>query len=135
MGSSNEQKVRIQYLNTDLLLESESDLHGLARHFEAADCYALYLSEDGHHAGFESGHAPLDSTPAQTISMLMDVIERLEGQHLAAWNACTSRELDVGYACGCEPYSANDLITSQLLRRMADAEISLVITLYGLRRD
>lgn len=135
MGSDNGHKVRIQYLNTDLLLESENDLTGLAHHLETADCYALYLSDDGRRAGFESSHAPLDSTPAQTIAALMTIIERLDGDHLAAWNACTARELDVGYSCGNEPYSANDLIPSDLLRRMADAGLSLVITLYGVPRS
>lgn len=135
MGNGSDQKVRIQYLNTDLLLESVDDLSELVGHFEAVDCHALYHSDDGWRAGFGFNHLPPGSTPAQTISALMDVIERLGEKHRAVWDACTSRKLDVGYACGSDPYSTNDIISSELLRRMADSGISLAITLYGLRLE
>lgn len=135
MSSGGLPEVVTEYLNTDLLLESEADLSALISYFNTANCFDLYVSEDRRGAGFESTIAVDDATPAQTISALLDAIERLDGDLLENWRACTVRELDIGYNCGTQPYAMNHKLPADLLKRVADAGLTLVITHYGLRPD
>ena len=135
MGGETRPSVCIQYLNTDLLLQSDNDLSNLVAFFNGADCFDLYVSDDRKDAGFESNLTASGDAPAETITALLDAIDRLDGALLDAWRACTVREFDVGYNCGTEPYSKHDKLPPELLKRIGDSGITLVITLYGLRED
>lgn len=131
--SSRPSLVGTKYLNTDLLLQSQNDLSDLVAFFNSADCFDLYVSEDGKSAGFESNLTAHPPSPAETIATLLDAIDRLDGALLAAWKACDVREFDVGYDCGTDPYSRHDKLPPALLKRVTDAGITLVITLYAVR--
>lgn len=133
MANGRPGSVRIEYINTDLLLQSENDLSDLVSYFNGADCFDLYVSEDRKSAGFESNLTAENPAPAQTIAALLDAVDRLDGALLAAWRACEVREFDIGFNCGQDPYSTHDRLPPDLLKRVADAGITLVITLYAVR--
>lgn len=135
MSSGGLPEVRTEYINTDLLLESEADVSALVAYFNTANCFDLYVSEDRRSAGFESNITADEATPAQTISALLDAIQLLEGDLLERWRACTVRELDIGFNCGTQPYAMNHKLPADLLKRVAEAGLTLVITHYGLRPD
>jgi hypothetical protein len=43
---------------------------------------------------------------------------------------CSRREFNIGYDCGREPWAFNQVLSAQLLSRIAAARASLRVTLY-----
>lgn len=61
---------------------------------------------------------------------LLSAIESLDGPTHELWSACTSREFNIGYDCGDEPWAFSHELTPETLARMAALGIALRITLY-----
>jgi hypothetical protein len=122
----------IQYLNTDLDLVCDVDPANLASEFEARDLVAhVTPGEDG--LFYVLCEDCNDTEPEPDIVRLLDVIEALSGPARELWARCSKREFNVGYDCGDEPWSFNQGISNQVLRRMADCGASFCITLYPQR--
>jgi hypothetical protein len=121
----------IEYLNTDLDLSDAVDLGPLASAFEAHGMCTLHINRgnDGlRRATFET--ARQHEEPEATISEMLAVVEGLQAPLLKDWRACMLREYNIGYDCGAEPWGFNHGLSTQLLRRLADAGATLRITLY-----
>jgi hypothetical protein len=121
----------IRYLNTDLELESPDELTGLAAVLQSRGLFALHVERGEYglwRAAFET--AQQHTTAQPNIEALLTVIESLDGAGRSAWTACTTRELDIGYDCGVEPWAFQDAIASELLARIARVGASLRITIY-----
>ena len=124
----------IQYLNTDLdlvcsvdpsMLASEFEVRGLAVHVTAGDDGLFYvMCEDDN-----------DTEPEPNIRRLLDAIDGLSVDARRIWNQCSKREFNVGYDCGDEPWSFNQGLSNDVLRRMADCGASFRMTLYPYRPE
>ncbi|MEM7477793.1 MAG: hypothetical protein AAF483_22630 [Planctomycetota bacterium] len=125
---------RIQYLNTDLDLICNVDPTLLVAEFEARDlCAHIHTDDDG--LFYVRCDGDNDTEPEPNILRLLDTIDALSDASRDLWNQCTKREFNVGYDCGDEPWSFNQGLSNEVLRRMADCGSTFRITLYPHRPD
>jgi hypothetical protein len=120
-----------RYLNTDLDVISERDPASLVDALDKR--FVSLIGEvrkelDGYHAIFET-HVS-DDEPETTVLALLEAVEGLDGEARETWQACSARELHLGYDCGDEPKSYSQAISSATLTRAVAAGMSLRITLY-----
>jgi hypothetical protein len=80
------------------------------------------------HATFETEESY--DEPEQNIAAMLGVIESLPKAQYATWSNCTRRDFNIGYDCGDEPWEFNQVLSSELLGRLAKAGGSLRVTLY-----
>ena len=123
------EKSVIQYLNTDLdlvcdtdpaLLASELESRGLWVHVTPGDDGQWYLlCEDSN-----------DTEPESNINKFLDAVDSLSEEGRAIWERCSKREFNVGYDCGDEPWSFNQGLSNETLRRMAACGSTFRLTLY-----
>ena len=73
--------------------------------------------------------------PESTISAMLDAIESLPAAARTGWEACHTREFNIGYDCGDEPWAFNNQITFKTLKRIAKAGASIRVTIYPPDRD
>lgn len=121
----------IRYLNTDLDVVSLDDLTELGNAFEVGGVFPLHVTrgEDGlWYATFEADEQHTEPDP--NISQMLTIIESLAEPLRILWTSCTRREFNIGYDCGAEPWAFNQGLSTELLRRLANAGASIRITLY-----
>ncbi|HEX8911890.1 MAG TPA: hypothetical protein VF796_05990 [Humisphaera sp.] len=125
----------IHYLNTDLDLAAgpDVDLAPLVSALELRDVRPmpppdLRRFEGGWYVNFYG--TGFCREPETTITAMLNAIEALSPADQALWDACTLRELNIGYDCGDRPWAFNQGISNDTLRRIAAAGLSLRITLY-----
>jgi hypothetical protein len=121
----------IRYRNTDLVLACADDLTPLAAVFKAIGVCPRYVGhyEDGQwYASFAMDETFQEAE--QNIAVMLAVVELLSDQAMDIWRSCTQREFNIGYDYGSEPPSFCHYLSNDLLRRMAEAGVSLGITLY-----
>lgn len=102
------------------MLASELEMRGLCAHLTRGDDGCFYLMCEDFN----------DTEPEPNIKRLLDGIDSLSDDSQKLWSRCAKREFNVGYRCGDEPWSFNQGISNDLLRRMADCGASFRITLY-----
>jgi hypothetical protein len=123
---------KICYLNADLDLTSSNELTELAAEFGRAGLSLLLqvtLGEDGFwHATFETDEQY--DQPETNVAAMITVIESLPEPLPTVWRSCTRREFNIGYDCRAEPWAFSQVLSSELLRRIAAAGASLRVTLY-----
>lgn len=124
----------IQYLNTDLDLVCDVDPATLAAEIESHGLVAVVTSgEDGlFYVMCEDNN---DTKPEPNIKRLLNAVDALSDDARKLWARCSKREFNVGYDCGDEPWSFNQGLSNDVLRRMADCGASFRITLYPHRPD
>lgn len=130
------EKPIIRYLNTDLDVVAPRSLEPLISHFERSHIFPLLPTkgDDGRwYITFET--EPDYEEPDPNIAFMLNAIETAGGEARACWEACTKREFDVGYDCGDEPWSFNQGISNETLRRMAACGATFRLTLYPHRPD
>jgi hypothetical protein len=129
---SNRPKVTIRYINTDLDLTSARDLRPLANALEANGVRPLYpikQSADGLWYSVLEIEDYLEE-PEPTICIMLEAIEKLDGEARSVWDECTRRDFNIGYDCGDEPWAFNNGISNAVVLRIAESGASLRITLY-----
>jgi hypothetical protein len=123
-----DQKPVIHYLNTDLVLICEGDAGDLLADLRARELYVLVDSGGGRTylncSGFNH------EEPEPDVVRFLDAIDALSGKAREQWGRCSQREFNIGYDCGDEPWSFNQGLSNQVLRRVADCGGTLRITLY-----
>ena len=120
----------ITYSNTDLDLVASFDLAPLSSALESrgVDSLGIFQHVEGTWvSSFETG---LFDQPEDHIAALLDAIESLDSESRRLWDACSSREFNIGYECGTEPWAFNQGVSVSSLQRMTVLGISLRITLY-----
>lgn len=120
---------QIEYLNTDLDLVCDVDPAILVSKLEAADL-AVHVSSGEDGLFYVLCEDSNETEPEPNLVRLLDAIEALSGPARDLWNRCSKREFNVGYDCGDEPWSFNQGISNEVLRRMANSGSSFRITLY-----
>lgn len=121
----------ISYLNTDLDLISQVDLKDLASQLESLGVSPIHveLKDDGRWlAIFETEHQHTE--PEANVAEILTAVESLPDLLRTVWVQCDLRDINIGYACGEEPWAFNQGLSPQILGRMAAVHASLRITLY-----
>jgi hypothetical protein len=121
----------IRYLNTDLDIVSAQDLTPFAAALEAKGLLLLHLGrgDDGcNQAIFEADAS--HNSPEETMRAMLDIVEALPPSERAVWDAAALRLLNIGYDCGSEPAVFHNVLSNDLLHRIARIGAALQITLY-----
>lgn len=126
----------IHYLNTDLELESDTDHMVLVRELLERAFFDLYAGEieDGWRATLEIG--AYTRKPERAIRKMLDVISSISDESRSVWEACRTREFDIGYECGEAPKGWSCFrqpLSPDLLARIAAVGAGLRITIYPYR--
>jgi len=119
----------IQYLNTDLEIESKSDLSRIVEEF-GEDVLVLHHGEirGYQHASFSIAGGSTDAD--STINSLCTLIEQLPADVREIWDGCCSRIFDIGYESGTSPQNFRSEIRAATIQRVAKIGASVVITIY-----
>jgi hypothetical protein len=123
-----------RYLTTDLDLVAPVPLTPLISHFKSRGIspQGLTLGDDG------KWYVTLNiretfAEPCPNIAAMLSAVESATGDARSCWEACTTREFNVGYDCGEEPWAFNQGLSNETLRRMAQCGATLRLTLYPFR--
>ena len=120
-------KPKFQYLNTDLV--SHCSLDDLCAEITARNlCGHVTHGEDGiWYAIFEDFNA---DEPEPNIKNLLDALDQLSPATAQILRQCTKIEFNIGYDCGEEPWSFNQGLSNETLRRVVEYGASLRVSLY-----
>ena len=118
------------YLNTDLDLESVSDLTALTATLSVAGVDALRSAREDNGVWYATFEVLNADEPEPNIAEMLTVIETLPPELKNIWDECRSRVFNIGYECGLEPWAFNQTLSQSLLARIASVGASLKITLY-----
>jgi hypothetical protein len=121
--------MEIQYLNTDLEIESKSDLSKIVGHFGDD----VLVHHHGEIRGYQHASVSIagGSTDANaTIDYFCDLIESLPTEARQIWDGCCSRVFDVGYESGTSPQNFRSEIRASTIARVGNLGASIAITIY-----
>lgn len=123
----------IRYLNTDLVIESKSDLSRIVQEF-GDDVIVLYHGEmrGYQHASFEIESGGTSAGADEIINFFCALVEQLPSEVREIWDGCCSRILDVGYESGMSPPNFRSEIRAPTIQRVAAIGASIVTTIYPL---
>lgn len=121
--------MEIQYLNTDLEIESKSDLSKIVEHF-GDDVLVHHHGEirGYQHASFSIAGGSTDADA--TINLFCELVESLPTEVREIWDGCSARVFDLGYECGASPQSFQSQIRASTIQRVANISASVAITMY-----
>ncbi|MEM7182460.1 MAG: hypothetical protein AAF518_16215 [Spirochaetota bacterium] len=127
---------KITYLNTDLDVKSSNDLTSFLAELENKEVSAIHSEKDKDGIWFCILETWQDFTePEECIISLLDTIDSSSPKHKAIWENCLSREFNIGYECGKAPWGFQNALSPNTLKRLADANSSLKITIYPEDRE
>ena len=121
---------RVQYLNTDLVLQSGSDLAPIVKAF-GDDVVVLHSgagSNGIYRAAFEIAGSHAGAT--EDINYFIALVEALPPDIRNLWDSCYSRVFDVGYRSGADTPSFTTELRSATIKAMAAINASVAITIY-----
>lgn len=119
----------ICYLNTDLMIESKSDLSKIVEEF-GGDVTVLHYGEM---RGYQRASFEIAGTTEgadETINSFCVLVEDLPEEVRQTWDRCCSRIIDVGYESGVSPQNFRSEIRAPTIQRVAAIGASIVITIY-----
>jgi len=123
------------YLNTDLHLKARFNLGPLAEALESAGLFVLNTPRPRGGtwtASFET--SLVRPTPERAAVSFLKVIGDLEGDARLAWEACTSREFDLGFEwTGASRSMQSTIASKDILAKIAAFGISMRVTIYSPR--
>ena len=121
--------MEVRYLNTDLVIESKTDLSVIVHEF-GEDVIVLYHGEmrGYQHASFESSEAGAGAD--EIINFFCMLVENLPEGAREVWDGCCSRVLDVGFESGESPSNFRSEIRASTIQRVAAIGASIVVTIY-----
>ena len=121
--------MEVQYLNTDLEIESKSDLSRIVKEF-GEDVLVLHHGEirGYQHASFGIAGGSTDADA--TINSFCDLVEFLPKEIRETWDGCCSRIFDVGFESGSSPDRSYSEIKASTIQRVANIGASIAITIY-----
>lgn len=121
--------MEVQYLNTDLEIESKSNLSKIVEEF-GEDVLVLHHGEmrGYQHASFEISGSGTDADA--TINSFCTLVEQLPKEVREMWDGCCSRVFDIGYESGASPQNFRSDIRASTIQRVANIGASVAITIY-----
>ena len=121
--------MNIQYLNTDLEIESKSDLSKIVEEFGEDVLLHHHGEIRGYqHASFSLAGGSVDADA--TINSLCDLVLGLPKDVREIWDDSCSRVFDIGYESGKSPHTFRSEIRAGTIERVAKIGGSVVITIY-----
>lgn len=121
--------MEIRYLNTDLDIESKSDLSRIVEEF-AEDVITLHHEERRgyQHASFEISEMCTDAD--KVINSFCRLVDELPKEVREIWDGCVSRVFDIGYESGSSPQNLRSEIRASTIQRVAEIGASVVVSIY-----
>ena len=121
--------MEIQYLNTDLDIESKSDLSRIVEEF-GEDVITLHHGEmrGYQQARFETSYDNIDADGV--MNSFCRLVEQMTKEVREIWDGCVSRAFDIGYESGSSPQNFRSEIRASTIQRVAEIGASVVITIY-----
>jgi hypothetical protein len=128
--------MEVRYLNTDLEIESKSDLSQIVEEF-GDEVVVLYHGEmrGYQHASFEIAGSAITISPDDIVNSFCVLVEELSKEAREIWDGCNSRVFDIGYESGTTPQNYRSEIRGGTIQRVAKIGASIVITIYPLLTD
>lgn len=120
-----------RYVNTDLIVRSRTDRPRLARALEVRWAIAIDAPRRLRgmwHVAFETRRS--FGTAKASLERLLRAVEDLGPKQRAEWDACATREFDIGYEGEADAFSFESPIPADLLRRIVAVGGSLRVTIY-----
>ncbi len=119
----------IQYITTDLNIESKEDLSKLA--IDLCNGESPHLNEwvDTTY-NLRLGGSGFDNSPVNDIEIFCKKIESLSADNKILWNNSLSRILDIAFESGDEPNNLTSLLPEALITRISKLKLSIEITIY-----
>jgi hypothetical protein len=120
-----------KYLNTDLEIESKSDLSRIVKEF-GEDVFVLHHGEmrGYQHASFEIPGSSAGAGADEIINSFCTLVEELPKEVRKIWDGCCSRVFDVGYESGTSPQNFRSEIRASTIQRVVEIGAGIVITIY-----
>lgn len=119
----------VQYLNTDLEIQSKGNLSKIVEGF-GADVLVHHHGEirGYQHASFSIAGGSSDADA--TIDFFCTLVECLPKDVREVWDGCCSRIFDIGYESGTSPQNFQSVIRAATIQRVAKIGASVVVTIY-----
>ena len=123
--------MKITYLNTDLDIESKSDVSRIVEEF-GEDVIVLHHEERRgyEHASFEISGSSADADADSVINSFCRLVEELPKEVREIWDGCVSRVFDIGYESGSSPQNFRSEIRASTIQRVAQIGASIATTIY-----
>ena len=121
-----------RYLNTDLEIESKSDLSRIVHEF-GDDVIVLHHGERRgyQHASFEIDSGGTNAGADEIINAFCVLVDNFPKEVREIWEGCCSRVFDVGYESGSPSQNFRSEIRAPTIERVAAIGASIVITIYS----
>ena len=128
-------KTRTKFLNVDLEVYGEKSLRPLVGALESAGAVALHSGrwhEGGYFASFElEGRT---TSAERTVRGLTRIVQALEGKARSIWERATRRVFNIGIEAGDGPHSFAVAVSPAALRRVAELDAEIEVTVYAAER-
>lgn len=126
--------MEVQYLNTDLEIESEGDLSQIVDEF-GKDVLVLHHGEirGYQHAYFEIAGSSGSTNADDIINSFCALVDALSKEAREVWNKCCSKVVDIGYESGTSTPNFQSQIRAATIERVAKIGAAIVITIYPSR--
>ncbi len=118
------------YIVTDLEVRARFDIAVLDVELRRAGLHGGTSICRGVWQGQYSSSERCCKHPAEALDELLRIVEGLEGEARDLWNRAASRRFDVGFECFDERFASRWQVAAPLLRRLAEADGDLVVTIY-----
>jgi len=125
------------YANTDFDLKSRTPFQTLHDELQASCCILHYVQgDDGNwRASLESGHddETAESGAGRDIMLIITALNSLSTVAQNELAACYLREFNIGFHCW-DSWAYVHQVSPKVIRAVADAECSIALTLYPMRK-
>jgi hypothetical protein len=122
--------VGANYIVTDLELRARFELSSLDGELRRAGLHGWVTLHGAVWRANYSGSDRCCRNPSEELDHLLQIVEGLGEASRDLWDRCISRRFDLGYACFDERFASRSQIKAPLLRRLADVNGDLVVTIY-----
>ena len=125
--------MNIKFLNVDLDIQSSQDISLMLKEL-GENIFVLHHEQQENYylARLEIN---IDAPNAdETINCFCDLIENLSKDSRKIWDDCFSKTFDIGYESGNKPNYFTSKINSITIKRIANIDAGLNITIYPIRK-
>lgn len=122
-------RLDVEYLNTDLVIESRDDLSLIVEEFGEEVMVLDHRTTQGRHrASFETQHDFLGADEA--ISHLCLLVENLSSEARNGWDRCVSRVFDLGFQGGTSLQCYRTELRVATISRVSAIGAGIIVTVY-----
>lgn len=124
-------KIKIKYLNADLLLKSTKSFNELSKFLTSNGAFALHYGKENKKEWLGSFELEKEcKKPKVTINSFLEILSKMDENSKKQWARCSKKEIDIGYECGEEPWAYNDEIPKSIIKKLSEFDIGIRITIY-----